>query len=458
MAQTKQSSMRVRDMTTGDPIKLILAFAIPLFIGNIFQQIYTMVDTMVVGHFIGDNAISAIGATSSLYGLMMSLAISMNSGYAIITTQAFGAHDEDRLRHAIAGTFILNAAITLLVTLLSVTFLRPLLHFMNTPDGIFEEAYVYILVLCIGMFSTIGYNMFAGILRAVGNSRTPLYFLIVSSVVNVVLDLLFVAVFKMGVAGAALATVIAQTVSALLSGASILRGYRSMLPKKEDFRQSVKLWSDLLSTGFAMALMLCVVNLGSLVFQRANNGLGEAVIAAHAAAHKIINTIMQPLGTIASANSTFVSQNWGAKQYDRIKSTLRKVMGLEMLWGVIACVLVYIFGDFLIRLITGTEDATIISNAVLAMRISLPFFPILGVLLCLRTAMQSMGYKAAPVASSCVELLMKALGASLLIPAYGYLGACITEPLTWTTMTIFLVVAYMFQHKKIFSFTQQEIA
>lgn len=447
----KNPAMRVQDMTTGDPIKLILAFAIPLFIGNIFQQIYTMVDTMVVGHFIGDHAISAVGATSSLYSLMMSLTISMNSGYAIITTQAFGAHKEDRLRHAIAGTFILNGATTILVTVLTVTFLRPLLLFMNTPEGIFEEAYVYILILCAGMFSTIGYNMFAGILRAVGNSLTPLYFLIVSSVVNIVLDLLFVAVFKMGVSGAALATVVAQTVSAILSGASVLHGYRSMLPQKDDFRQSVKLWSELLSTGFAMALMLCVVNLGSLVFQRANNGLGEAVIAAHAAAHKIINTVMQPLGTIASANSTFVSQNWGAKQYDRIKSTLRKVMALEVLWGVIACALVYTFGDFLIQLITGTEDAAIISNGVMAMRISLPFFPILGILLCLRTAMQAMGYRAAPVVSSCVELLMKGSGASLLIPAYGYLGACITEPLAWTIMTIFLVAAYMFQRRQIFA-------
>lgn len=447
----KNSTMNVQDMTVGDPIKLILAFAIPLFIGNVFQQIYTMVDTMVVGHFIGDNAISAIGATSSLYGLMMSLATSMNSGYAIITTQAFGAHDEDRLRHAIAGTVVLNVIITCLVTVLSVIFLRPLLHFMNTPNGIFEEAYIYIFILCIGLFSTIGYNMFAGILRAVGNSRTPLYFLIVSSIGNVVLDLLFVAVFQMGVVGAALATVIAQTISALLSGVAILRGYPSMIPKKKDFYDSIKLWPELLSTGFAMALMLCVVNLGSLIFQRANNGLGETVIAAHAAAHKIINTVMQPLGTIASANSTFISQNWGAKKYDRIKTTLRKVMGLEVLWGVIACALVYMFGDFLIQMITGTEDMTIISNGVLAMKISLPFFPILGILLCLRTAMQSMGYKVAPVVSSCVELLMKGLGASLLIPAYGYLGTCVTEPLTWTLMTMFLVTAYIFQRKKIYA-------
>lgn len=458
MKEPGRQNARVRDMTAGDPIRLILAFAVPLFLGNIFQQVYTMIDTMVVGYFIGDDAISAIGASSSLYNLLMNLAISMNSGYAIITTQAFGARDGQRLRHAVAGTLVLNGAATVLLTVLAVVFLRPLLRFMNTPESIFEQAYLYIFILCAGLFSTIGYNMFAGILRAVGNSRTPLYFLIVSSVLNVVLDLVFVAVIPLGVAGAALATVIAQTVSAVLCGATVLRGYQAMLPQRGDFAQSRRMWGSLLSSGLAMALMLSVVNLGTLIFQRANNVLGETIIAAHAAAHRIINIVMQPLGTIASANSTFVSQNWGAGKYDRIRAALRRVMGLEILWGVIACALIYAVGGFLIQLITGTENAEIIGNGVMAMRISLPFFPILGVLLCLRTAMQAMGYKAAPVVSSCLELLLKWLSAALLIPAYGYLGTCVTEPLSWVVMTAFLVTAYLIQRRKIFSLPETPAA
>ena len=192
---TRGGTMLIKDMTHGPCIKLILTFALPLFIGNIFQQIYNLVDTAVVGHCIGDSAISAIGTTSSLYILLISLVTCLNSGYAIITTQSFGARDESRIRKCIAGTILLNAVATLVITVLAVVFLRPLLVFMNTPESIFEDAYRYIMIICVGMFSTVGYNMFAGILRAVGNSRTPLYCLIVSSLINVGLDILFVAGF-----------------------------------------------------------------------------------------------------------------------------------------------------------------------------------------------------------------------------------------------------------------------
>ena len=438
-------------MTTGSPLRQILAFAAPLFIGNIFQQIYTMIDTMEMGYFVGDGAIAAIGAASSLYSLLMSLTISMNSGYAILTTQAFGARDAQRLRQAIAGTAVLNGGMTVLPTAASLLFLRPLLRFMNTPAEIFEQSYRYMLILCAGLFTTVGYNMFASILRAVGNSRTPLYILVFSSVVNILLDLFLIVVLNLGVVGTALGTVLAQGLSAALCGWVLLRNYRDLLPKKGDVAASRAMWPPLLSSGTAMALMLCVVNLGTLIFQRANNVLGGDVIAAHTAARKMIDAFMQPLATIATATSTFVSQNWGAKQYHRIQTTLQKVLGLEALIGAAVCAIVYLTGEPLIRLVTGTQNGNIIANGVLSMRVHFPFFPLLGVLLCLRTAMQSMGYKAAPVASSCVELAMKAVGAAVLIPACGYLGTCITEPLTWTMMTAFLLTVYLRQHKKIFA-------
>lgn len=440
-----------KDMTVGDPLRLILSFAAPLLIGNIFQQVYTMVDTMEMGYFVGDDAISAVGAASSFYNLLMSLTIGMNNGYAIIVTQAFGAQSEDRLRRSIAGTGVLNAILTVLVTACSVLFLQPLLQFMNTPAAIFDQTFIYMLILCSGLFTTVGYNMFASILRAVGNSRTPLYILIVASVVNVLLDLFFIIVLKLGVVGTALGTVLAQGLSAALCGTVLLRSYPSLLPGLDDIRASRELLPELLASGTAMALMMCVVNLGTVIFQRANNVLGEHVIAAHAAAHKIIEAFMQPLGTLATANSTFVSQNWGAGKVDRIRQALRSVLALEVLWGVAACVIVFLVDRPLLQLITGTMNEDIIANGVLAMRTSLPLFPVLGVLLCLRTAMQSMGYKGAPVASSCVELAMKAVGAAVLIPAYGYLGTCITEPLTWVIMTVFLASVYLLRRGKIFS-------
>lgn len=446
----KKHKMKVIDMTEGNPIRLILAFAIPLFIGNIFQQIYSMVDTMVAGYNLGDNAIAAIGATSSLYALLIDFAAGLNSGYAIVVTQHFGAHDAKKLRESIAGMIELDIVVTVLLTVLSLIFLKPLMRFMNTPDAIFGEAYSYIVVICAGMVSTICYNMFASILRAVGNSRTSLYFLMISSVSNIGMDLFFIVVLKMGVAGTALATVIAQTVSALLCGIHVFKNYQTIMPKYEDFWVSSEMLTELVSHGFAMALMLCVVDFGSVIFQRANNALNEVIISAHTASRRIIGIMMQPLATIATASSTFVGQNWGAKKTKRIHTALKKVMGMEIAWALFSCALVFTFGEVLVRFTTGTSDGGIVDNAVMSLRWHLAFFPVLGCLLALRTAMQAMGKKNAPIISSCLELGMKLLSASFLIPRLGFFGTSITEPITWTIMLLFLSASYFATRKELF--------
>lgn len=446
----EKSAMRTLDMTQGSPIKLILAFAIPLFIGNIFQQVYSMVDTMVAGYNLGDSAIAAIGATSSLYSLMIDVASGLNSGYAIVVTQRFGAHDEKRLRASIAGMIWLDAAVTAVLTVLSLVFLRPLMHFMNTPEAIFDQAYSYIAVICAGMAATIAYNMFAGILRAFGNSRTSLYFLIVSSLLNMGMDLLFVAVLHMGVAGAALATVIAQAVSAVLCGVYVYRRYGELFPGREDFHVPFELVAELFSNGIAMALMYCVVDLGSVIFQRANNALSETVISAHTASRRIVGIMMQPLATISTASSTFVGQNWGAKKPERIRAALRQVVGMEIAWSLFGCAVIFAFGGALVRFTTGTSDAAVTGNAVMSLRWHLAFFPVLGCLLVLRTAMQAMGKKTAPVLSSCIELGMKLLSAAFLIPRLGFFGTSITEPVTWTLMLLFLATAFFVQRKTLF--------
>ena len=450
--ETKQPVMRIQDMTVGEPLRLILAFAIPLFIGNIFQQIYSIVDTMVAGYKLGDGAIAAIGATSSLYSLLMSFATGMNSGYSIVVTQRFGAHDNKGMKQSIAGMLLLNLLVTVVLSTVALLFMEPLLRFMNTPDGIFDQALIYISIICGGMITTNCYNMFASILRAVGNSRSPLYFLIIACVINVALDILLVVVIPIGIAGTAIATVLAQAVAALLCGLYVWKNYRSILPTKEDFRVEQSVFQDLISTGSAMALMLCVVDLGSVIFQRANNSLGENIIAAHTAARRLIVILMQPLATISTANSTFVAQNFGASKLNRIREGLKKCYLATTLWSVFACVLVYLFGAAMIRLTTGTSDPDIIANAVLSMRIHLPCYPALGILVCLRTTMQSMGYKTAPVISSCIELAMKLLSAYVAIPLIGFLGTCLTEPVTWVLMMIYLLVVY--QKKKAVLFTE----
>lgn len=440
--QMAKHSVRVRDMTQGSPIRLIIAFAIPLFIGNIFQQVYSMMDTMVVGYHLGDTGIAAIGATAALYSLLINFANGLNNGYGIIVTQRFGAHDRKRMKQAIAGMMILDAAVCLSLTAVAVVFLRPLMAFLNTPDSIFDMAYTYIRIICLGIVTTIGHNMFASILRAMGNSRTPLYFLIFSSFLNIALDILFVAGFELGIAGAAVATVLAQAASAILCGIYVLRNYSEYLPEKDDFRVPVEMLKILFSTGISMALMSCLVDCGSVIFSRANNLLGESYIAAHAASRKLLMMI-QPQASLSLANSTFVSQNWGAKKYDRIRETLRKVLLIEVLWGIFAAAVIYLFGGTLVRFTTGTNDADMISHAVMSLRIHFATFPFLGVVFVMRHTLQAMGYKVIPICSSCIELGTKFLAASWLIPKIGFLGTCITEPVTWVIMAAFLVTFYL---------------
>lgn len=436
-------SVHVRDMTQGSPIRLILSFAVPLFIGNIFQQFYNMVDTMVVGYHLGNTGIAAIGATASLYSLLINFANGLNSGYGIIVTQCFGAHDRKKMKQAIAGMMILDAAVCLVLTIATLTFLRPLMAFLNTPDAVFDMAYSYIRTICLGIVTTIGYNMFASILRAMGNSRTPLYFLIFSSFLNIALDILFVVGFRLGIAGAAIATVVSQAVSAILCGIYVLRSYAEYMPQKEDFRIPGKMVKSLFSTGISVALMSCLVDCGSVIFSRANNLLGETYIAAHAAARKLLMMMIQPQASLSLANSTFVGQNWGARKTDRIRQTLRKVLLIEVLWGVFASAVIYLFGGALVRFTTGTRDAEMLRYAVMSLRIHFSTFPFLGVVFVMRHTLQAMGYKVIPICSSCIELGTKFLAASWLIPKIGFLGTCITEPVTWVIMAAFLVTFYL---------------
>lgn len=434
--------MKVRDMTEGEPVRLILGFAVPLFIGNVFQQLYSLADTMIAGHSLGDGAIAAIGATSSIYTLIIYFASGLNSGYAILVTQRFGSHDSEGFKRAAGAMLILNLAGAALLTALAMLVLVPMMRFLNTPPAIFDEAYTYISIICGGMVTTLVYNMLASYLRAMGNSRTPLYFLMLSCLLNLSLDALFIMVLHMGVAGAALATVIAQAVSGLLCALYILRNYREYLPEPRHFAPDRVLIGEMLSTGLAMAMMQCVFAIGSVILQRAINGLGktqgEYIITAHTAARRLIDILMMPLGTLSAAASTFVGQNWGAGRLSRVKEGLRKTLILEVCWGVIAAVLAYGFGEGVIRLMTGTMDVRVLENAVMNLRINFLFYPELGVLVCLRTSMQAMGQKIAPLFSSSLELAVKVVFSLWVIPVYGYVSASLTEPLTWLMCMLLL--------------------
>lgn len=443
-----EKSSKTIDMTVGSPLRHIAAFAVPLLIGTVFQQFYSFADTMIAGHNLGDNAIAAIGASSAIYSLLIAFANGLNSGYGLVLSRAFGAKDYKLFQKAAGAMIALDIAITMVLTVLSLLFLRPLMQLLHTPTDIFEQAFNYIFVILCGLVTTVFYNMCAAFLRSLGNSKTPLYFLILSCGINLSLDVIFIMGFDMGIVGAALATVIAEAASGLFCWIYLMRHYRDFLPQKADFKPEWKLLGEMLSTGLSMSLMLSVFSLGSIILQRSINHLGTDIIGAHTASRRIYEMLMMPLSTLATANATFVSQNFGASQTERIQTAMKKVMGLELLWSLLSVAVAFTGGRFLIVLLTGTSNEELIGNALLNLRLSTAFFFPLGILFVLRTAMQSMGRKIVPVLSSSIELLLKVLSCLILIPAMGYLGVAITEPIIWVICAFFLCVTYFAKGKK----------
>lgn len=435
--------MKTNDMTNGNAIKTIFYFAIPLLVGNVFQQIYTIVDTMIAGYYLGDSAIAAIGATSSLCSMAIDLAIGMNSGYGIVAARYFGAKDQDSLKRSIASMLVLNLIMAIVLTGISIIFLKSWLHMLNVPEHIFKAAYSYIIIIFGGILSTIIYNMCAEIFRAVGNSKTPLYFLIFSCGMNLGLDLLFIIVFKWGVQGAAFATVFAQTISAVMAFYYIVKKYVDILPGREHFHFSCGFLWEIITTGLSMGMMLCVIDLGSIIYQRAINHLGEILIIAHTASRRIIGIFMMPLSSIATANAIFASQNYGAGKYKRVKDTLQRVVMIEIAWGVFACIFVIFFAEQLVMLLTNTKDTGVITNAVLSMKIHFLLYPVLGIVIVLRTTLQALREKIVPLVSSGFEVVIKVITGIWLIPAFGYICVCLAEPFIWLVSSVFLGIVFM---------------
>lgn len=312
------------DMTKGNPVKLILLFSIPLLIGNIFQQFYNMVDTIIVGRFVGVDALAAVGSTGSMVFLVNGFATGLTSGFAVLVSQKFGAKDEKGLRKAVASAVILTVISVIVVTLVSLIGAKPLLNLMNTPENIMADAHTYIKIIYGGVVATVAYNLIASILRALGDSKTPLYFLIVASILNVILDLVFIINFKMGVAGAAYATIISQGVSAILCLVYTYKKFIILRLKKEDFNVKRKYYHKHLKIGIPMALQFSITAIGIMTVQGALNVFGSIVIASYTAASKALQLVMQPAITFGVTMATYCGQNLGAKEYSRIKEGVKE--------------------------------------------------------------------------------------------------------------------------------------
>lgn len=429
-------------MTTGNPLKHILLFSLPIFIGSLFQHLYNVVDTAVIGHILGDGALASIGATTALYILVIDFCCGLTSGFAIVISQLFGAGEETRLHRAVSLSFVLTLVLSVVVTVAGIFGIDPLLTLLNTPEDVFAGSSVYLHVIMYGFVITLFYNMLAALLRAIGNSKVPLYALILATAVNIVLDIWFVGGLEMGIAGAAWATVIAQGISVVFCLVYIGKACDLLRFRLSHVVFDRNLMGRLLGTGFSMSLMHGVVSIGSVTLQSAVNSFGTQIIAAHTTARKINSMIMLPQFAVGTAAATFVGQNYGAQKMDRVRKGLLHSFLICLVWDVLAVGIAYVFGAPLVTALTGTSDAQLLQAAVQYIRISIPFLFPLGIFIVLRTSLQSMNVKVVPILGSVMELAAKVVGVALIAPTFGYLGVCFVEPAIWVIGAIMVALDY----------------
>ncbi len=434
------------DLLSSPIVSSLLTFALPILISNALQQFYNAADTTIVGNFLGFRSLAAIGATSAIYELIVGFAIGIANGMGIVVARHFGAGDIEKIKKAVAGSIVIGSVLSLAVMLVGGVLLYGLLRLVHIPENIIDEAYSYIYIIMIFFFLTFFYNWSASMLRAIGNSLTPLLILLVTSVINIGLDILFITRFNSGIKGAAIATVISQAISALLCIVYMYIKADILIPKLKHFKYNYYVYADLSTQGFAMGFMSSIVSIGTVILQTAVNGMGVTIIAAQTTGRRIMFFLMMPMSSLATALTTFVSQNFGAGNKSRIKSAVKYANIINTIWSIISVVFVYTLSIPFIRFISGSYDKGLIANAKLYIAMAAPFFWALGILFNLRNALQGMDRKIEPLISSCIELICKIAFVLFVIPHVGYTGVVLTEPIIWVVMV--LQLAYSFYIRK----------
>ena len=430
------------DLMNGPIFQSLVIFMLPILVSSLFQQLYNTVDTMIVGNVLGDTALAAIWACGAIYELLVGFGLGIGNGLAIVAARSYGAGDDEQLKQTVAGSIVIGLIASAVITLAGAMGLHPLLELLDTPVEILEDAYRYIIIIDYGVFIMFAYNLCAGLLRAIGNSFMPLVFLILSSLLNVILDLWFIAVLGMGVAGAGVATVISQGVSVVLCILYVFRSARLLLPEKKHFHVGSRLYWELFSQSISMGLMSSIVSAGSVVLQYGINGLGTLTIAGHTAARKLFSFTNMPLISMANAGSTFVSQNRGAGQPERVRKGMRTMYLCSVVIMAANMVLMQLFARQLVQLISGSSAPLVLENGARYLMWNAPFYAVLGVLLCTRYALQSLGQKVLPLFSSVIELVGKVVFVLVFIPRYAYNAVILCEPIIWCFMAAYLVAVY----------------
>lgn len=437
----KKATSHILNMTNGNPMSLLLRFAVPLFAGNLLQQLYNLADTAIAGHLLGDTALAQIGASSALCSLITNFAFGMNNGLALSVSSAFGADDDKRMRSSIAWMTLLSLSAAFLMLSLFLLFERPLLTAMQVQESILNGAMEYLTVILLAIPFTMCYNLESGLLQSVGNSITPLLFLLFSSILNVFLDLLCMGPLHMGIRGAAIATAASQAISSILGLAYIIRKYPILRFKKADFRISLRYVQGMLWAGISMGMMSALYNIGSVLLQSSINALGNVYIAAQVASRRLAELFYTPGVALGTGVATYASQNHGAGKRSRIVAGIKSALLIYFVWWLLALGFVIFFAPAAVRLVTGTAQTEIIRSSVLYLRISIPMVPPMAVLTIVRNALQGMRHSVAPLISSGLELIGKALFAAFLVPVYGYLAVCLCEPIIWVVCFVFIMAA-----------------
>lgn len=436
--------MAIKELTKGSPAKLITVFMLPLFIGNVFQVFYNIVDALIVGRIIGINALGAVGATSSLIFLVISFVFASTQGFTVITAQRFGAGDHDGVRKSVATSIVLSAGLTVILTLLSAPFSRQLLELLQTPPEIIDMSTQYLFIMFAGIFATVFYNLGSNVIRALGDSKTPLYFLIFATVLNMILAYSFVKYLRLGVAGAGIATVIAQFIATILCLSFMFAKFPIVRLKKSDWQIDRKFALLHLNTGIPMGLQMSVLSLGIVVLQFVINGFGTDAVAAYTTAIRIEQIFSQAFVALGAAMAVYTAQNYGAKKMSRIRKGSHFAVALVIGLCIAALVIIKLFAPAMISVFMDVPKPEVVSLACEYLNIVVLFYIFLGILLVYRNVLQGSGNVITPLFSGTSELIMRAGGAVILGHYFGFTGVCYASPAAWVCAAIVLYVGYKF--------------
>ena len=444
------SSNNVNDMTVGSPMRAIFRFAVPLILGYILQQMYLVIDTVIVGRWIGVNALAAIGASTSIMFLIMGFCNGSCAGFAIPVAQAFGAKDFRKMRTYVSNSYRIAITFAVVITLLSCLFCKKILHLVNTPLEVFDDAYIFLMLQFGAIPFTIGYNLLAGQIRALGNSKQPFYFLITASVVNILLDVLLILILGLGVEGAGIATLLSQAFSVCLCIRFIKKKMQILIPQGEERDFDNKKISILLNNGVPMGLQFSITGIGIIMLQSANNALGITCVAAFIAAMRIKYLFTCVFENIGVAMATYCGQNLGAKKMERISQGVRSAIKMMLIFFVFSFIVITPFADDMMTLFVDKGEAEVVTYAAEFMRIACYFYPCLGLLTIFRYSIQGLGYSNLSMMSGVMEMIARC-GVSLwLVPAFAWTGVCYGDPVAWVMADMFLLPAFwwLFKHLK----------